>query len=344
MNNSYKNNQHSNPNLKAVGLISGGLDSALAVKILQSLGIQVYGIFFDMPWRQRSMDNIKKLVQQLHIPLNIIQLDENYLEMVRKPRFGRGIALNPCMDCHVYMLQKASQYMNELHADFIFTGEVLGQRPMSQNRSSLNLVERKSGLKGKLLRPLSASLLEPTDMENEGKIERAKLLSISGRGRREQLDLAQKFDIQHFAWPAGGCLLTDKHFSKRLEDLYLYGYRNINDVILLKWGRHFRINETCKFIISKDERESNQLLKNATSHDYILEFPDDIPGPTVLAQTSEADINLLSLASGYLQYFSKFQDSKPQKVAYRLKSQADFTNHIIASRVNEKQINATWIR
>ena len=180
---------------KAVGLLSGGLDSMLAVKTILNQGINVIGIYFAMPWDHAKNIRTEKAARTLGIELKIIQLDNEYLKMISNPEFGYGNAYNPCIDCHSYMIMLAGKYMNEIGASFIFTGEVLGQRPMSQLKQALNSVFNLSGLNGRLLRPMSAKLLDPTIPENEGIVDREKLHAISGRSRKEQIQLAKEWDI-----------------------------------------------------------------------------------------------------------------------------------------------------
>jgi len=168
-----------NGQLKAVGMISGGLDSTLAAKIVKDLGVDVYGVYFAMPWGCCDKTAAIEAAQAIGIKFIVLQLDERYLEIVRKPKHGYGTAMNPCADCRVHMFSRAAQYMKHICADFLFTGEVLGQRPMSQLRDKMKLIERRTGLEGRLLRPLCAQHLEPTIMEQEGTIDREKLLGFT---------------------------------------------------------------------------------------------------------------------------------------------------------------------
>src|SRR3989338_5493822 len=202
--------------VKAVGLISGGLDSALAAKVIKDLGAEVYGVYFAMPWGCCDKGKAQSTADQLGINFIVLQLDERYLEMVRNPKHGYGSALNPCVDCRIHMFSRAGQYMRSIEADFIFTGEVLGQRPMSQMHKSMKWIEEGTGLVGRLVRPLCAQLLEPTIPEKEGLIDRTKMLKISGRSRAEQLQLAERHEIKDYSPTGGGCLLTDTHFANRM--------------------------------------------------------------------------------------------------------------------------------
>jgi len=303
----------SNTPLKAVGLISGGLDSFLATRIVRDLGIQINGIFFCLPWGCTKLHYARAVAAAADVPLKIEQLGEDFMEMIRHPRFGRGAGINPCVDCHAFMIKKAAQFMRELNADFVFTGEVLGQRPMSQLKKSLFLIEQNSGLEGRLLRPLSAQLLPPTRMEEQGLIDRKKLLGICGRSRKQQLELARQWNAKGFSPPAGGCLLTDRNFSRRVLDLFQHGYRNHNDLKILQWGRHFRLDAQHKAILGRDEIENQRLIDHVTQGDHILDFTDR-NGPTLILQGLQPSPALLSQAAGLIQWFSRYRDQNPKDV------------------------------
>lgn len=310
---------HDNPpkstSVKAVGLISGGLDSALAVKIVKDLGVDVYGVYFSMPWGCCDKTKAIEIAQALDIKFMVMQLDERYLEIVKKPKFGYGAALNPCVDCRIHMFTRAGQYMNTIGADFVFTGEVLGQRPMSQMRNSMASIERESGLQGRLLRPLCAQLMEPTIPEQEGLIDRDKLLALNGRSRREQVSLAEKFEIKDYLPPAGGCLLTDKNFANRMKDVFTFGYRNFRETTALKWGRHFRLSPEFKITVGRDETENEALKHYAHLDDYIFEF-EDKRGPTVILKGENPPEDVLATAAGFVQKFSKKSSQAPLEINY----------------------------
>ncbi len=301
--------------VKAVGLISGGLDSALAAEIVKELGAEVYGIYFSMPWGCCDKAKAMEAAQKLGIHFIVMQLDERYLDVVKKPKHGYGTALNPCVDCRVHMFSRAQQYMASLGADFVFTGEVLGQRPMSQMRHSMSIIERESRLEGRLLRPLCAQLLEPTIPEKEGLIDRNKLLAISGRSRQEQIKLAQKYRITDFLPPAGGCLLTDKNFARRMKDTLDHGYRNFRETIGLKWGRHFRISQDFKVVVGRDEAENESLRDYAHRDDFIFEF-EHKKGPTLILKGYNPPVEILEIAAGLVQRFSPFKDLPDIEVDY----------------------------
>jgi len=264
---------------KALVLLSGGLDSILAARILQGQ-CSVEGLCFESPFF--SCDKAKLAASQLAIPLKIVKLGKKYYKMLRKPRHGYGGAMNPCIDCHAFMLKQAKKMMRREKADFIATGEVLNERPMSQTLKSLMIVEKDSGLKGKLLRPLSAKLLPETEIEKKGLVDRSKLLDINGRSRKRQIELAGKFGLSYPA-PAGGCLLCEKEFGKKLAELFSHKKRiSENDLEMVKIGRHFWHNKS-RIIVGRDEKENKKLLELKGKRDFILEVVD-IPGPIVILQ------------------------------------------------------------
>ncbi len=277
--------------VRAINLLSGGLDSILAVKVLQEQGVEVTGLTFVSPFFGSA--NGERAARQLVIPLIIRDISSDIMELVQNPPHGHGKQLNPCIDCHALMIRKAGQIASEQGFDLIATGEVLGERPMSQNRQSLDTVARDSGCAGILLRPLSAKLLTPTKPELEGLVERDRLLTLEGRSRRPQMALAEKYGITEYLQPAGGCLLTDPAFCERLSELM----RNepdfsIDDVNLLKIGRHFRLPSGAKFIVGRDERDNARIAAARNGHTLIVS--DVIPGPTALLvrPRSNADVEL----------------------------------------------------
>jgi len=254
---------------KAIALLSGGLDSTLAVKVILDQGIDVLALNFTSPFCTCTGKNsgckseAVRVAEEFGIPIKVMNKGLEYLEILRNPKHGYGKGLNPCIDCRIYLLQKAKEYMLEIGADFVFTGEVLGQRPMSQRRDTLRVIERESGLEGLLLRPLSAQHFKPTIPENEGWVDRDKLLSIHGRSRKPQMDLAQELDVKNYPCPAGGCLLTEVSFVGKVRDVFDHTETlNLRDFRLLKLGRHFRIGERTKVVMGRNDAE-NQLLEQA---------------------------------------------------------------------------------
>jgi len=336
----------SNPSLnnrpKAVGLISGGLDSMIAARLLKNLGVEVYGFYFALPWGCGNSQRAESAARQIGIPLRIADADQSFLQMLQNPRHGYGSAINPCVDCHIHMIKLAAEYMREIKADFVFTGEVLGQRPMSQLKNSLRLVEKNCGLEGRLLRPLCAKLLEPALPEKEGRIDREKLLAISGRGRKEQIALAKEFGFTDYPNPAGGCLLTDKNFANRLRDAFSHGTTAIDDTVILKWGRHFRLNESFKVIVARDEEECDALFRNARQADHILQFEDN-RGPLTILQGENPEENVLRIAAGLAQHFSRYRGQSAPIIRAFPKATPQTISKIFAARLTEKEVEGMWL-
>jgi tRNA-specific 2-thiouridylase len=268
---------------RAIGLLSGGLDSILAVRVLREQGVEVTTLAFITPFFDAS--RAERAAAQLEVPLIVRDITEAHLEVLRAPRYGYGSGLNPCIDCHALMLRLAGQIMEAEGFDFIFSGEVLGQRPMSQSRAALKLVAKLSGYGDQVLRPLSARLLEQTRPEQEGKVDRERLLGLSGRGRKAQMELAAQFGITDYPSPAGGCLLTDPIFARRLKDLMALagGKPPVRRIELLKVGRHLRLDEGTRLIVGrrKEENERIAALFRPQEGDWLL-VAEGWPGPLAL--------------------------------------------------------------
>ncbi|NKB89910.1 MAG: hypothetical protein GKS06_16985 [Acidobacteria bacterium] len=264
--------------IRALGLMSGGLDSTLAANLIQNLGVEVLGLHFSTGFcvadRHRLLGNFNNRDKpyrndalhagaQLEVPVEIIDIKDRYLpEVVLNPKHGYGSGMNPCIDCRIFMLHRAKEIMAERDYDFIFTGEVLGQRPMSQRRPPMHMIEKETGLEGLLLRPLSAHVMPPTIPEEKGWVDRDKLHGIVGRGRHKQMQLAEEFGLVDYPQPAGGCcFLPDENYSRKLRDLLTFNGPDVDpdDMMLLKVGRHFRLGDDVKIIVGRHESENDFL-------------------------------------------------------------------------------------
>ncbi|MGB2762625.1 MAG: hypothetical protein WBC21_03790 [Minisyncoccales bacterium] len=265
--------------IKAVVLFSGGLDSILAVKLLQEQGIELLGITLKSYFF--NDEQVKKAAKAINLQLKIVDFSEEHLKIVKKPIYGYGKNMNPCIDCHILMLITAKKIMRKGGFNFTATGEVLGERPMSQNRKTLAIIEKQSSCLGYLLRPLSAKLLEPTIAEKQGLVDREKFLDISGRSRKKQIALAKKYKIKKYPTPSGGCLLTDLEFAKRLKELLkIYSKCKGDDIEPLKYGRHFW-EAKVKIIVGRNEEENKKIKKLKKNSDMLIEMKN-YPGPLTL--------------------------------------------------------------
>ncbi len=271
----------SKKNVHAVALFSGGLDSCLAVLLMLRQGIEVTALSFmthfgcDLQDRSSCSHNPYPAAEKFGFSVKLMQLGQKFIDIVREPHYGRGKNMNPCVDCRILMLSEAKEYMEAIGADFIITGEVLGQRPFSQMRDKMSLTMREAGLEGRLLRPLSAKLLEPTIAEIEGLVDRVQLEGIAGRSRKRQLELAAEFGLDDYPAPAGGCLLTDPEYSKRLQDLFTNHPKvTSSDLNLLRVGRHFRPSPDTKIIVGRDEQDNNHIAANVDPSDVVVEVLD----------------------------------------------------------------------
>ncbi|MFO7785136.1 MAG: tRNA 4-thiouridine(8) synthase ThiI [Thermodesulfobacteriota bacterium] len=266
--------------MKALSVFSGGLDSLLASELIRAQGIDVLALFFETPFFRSQ--NARRFASLMSLPLRVVDITDSHLAMVAAPKHGYGENMNPCIDCHALMIRTAGDLLEEEGACFIITGEVLGQRPMSQNRKALSIVESESGYTGRVLRPLCAKRLPPTIPENEGWVDREALKGFSGRSRKPQIALARELGIRDYPSPAGGCLLTDQTFSTRLRDLFkAHPYPLIRDIEALKVGRHFRLGPSRKAIVGRNQKENQTLQALAGRDDTILRSVG-VPGPTVL--------------------------------------------------------------
>ena len=276
---------------RGLSLISGGLDSQLAVCVLRDAGAEVEGVTFETPFFKA--DAARRAAAALGVKLHVVDFTDDEIALVKNPPHGFGGAMNPCIDCHAAMIRRAGELMASLGYDFVATGEVLNQRPMSQNRQSLGVVARTSGLEGRLVRPLCAQLLDPTIPEQEGKLDRAKLLGLSGRRREPQFELAKKYGLTDYPSPAGGCKLTEKGFGHKLRDLLEHeGLDERRLVELLLVARRFRLPDGTSVILGRDANENRLLAARRTPSDTLV-APVSVPGPTALLPrvASAADLD-----------------------------------------------------
>jgi len=290
--------------MKALGLLSGGLDSTLAIKLVLEGGAQVEAIHFITPFGQGRKDGwgAPEVARSFNVPLKVVETGTDYLRMIRNPRFGYGKNLNPCIDCKIFMLKKAKKYAKEIGAKFIFTGEVLDQRPMSQHREALDLIDKEAGLKGKLVRPLSARLLPKTEAEEKGYLKSEAMRGISGRSRKTQIEMTKEFNIAKYQCASGGCLLTEAEFAKKLRDLFEHKKTITNkDIAFLKVGRHFRLGKN-KIIVGRNETENNFLLKAKRKTDYYFEVPN-CGSPTTILQGPKTKA-IIKTAAGLTSFHS----------------------------------------
>ena len=309
--------------IKALGLFSGGLDSILASRMMKELGFDVELLYFSSPFfncckvdGKSKNGNIKfsleEAASQLGLKLSILPKGKDYLEVIKNARHGYGTGMNPCVDCRIYTFRKAWEYAKKIGAKFIFTGEVLGERPLSQTRQALDVIERYSKLDGKIVRPLSGRLLPATEAERKGWVKRNDLMAISGRGRQTQMQLADKWHLMYPS-PGGGCLLTEKHYGLRLKDL-LEHKKDLTDqdIATLSIGRHFRSGKG-KIIVGRREDENKMLKKLKQDTELMLECEEGIMGPITLLQGDNSKI-AIQLAAQLTAYFSDARQEKKKKV------------------------------
>lgn len=277
------------------GIFSGGLDSLLASKLLQEQGIEVRLLTFSTPFF--GPEKAIASARSIGLPLQVVDLTADHLEMMKNPKHGFGRFMNPCIDCHALMFRRAGQIMMEEQGQFLFSGEVLGQRPKSQNRRALDIVSSLSGFADYILRPLSARCLPQTSIEAQGLVDRSGLLGFQGRTRKPQMGLAEQYGLTDYPSPAGGCLLTDPGFSRRLRDIF---DRNPDmdprHIELLKWGRHFRLPGGSKLIVGRNHAENQAIERLALPGDYMFKAAD-FPGPTALGPGTRPDDDDLGLAA-----------------------------------------------
>ena len=310
-----------NPTVRALGMCSGGLDSMLSGLVLRRQGIHVEWVTFETPFF--SANNARQAAKQTSIPLHVQDITEDYLVMLKNPPAGYGKNMNPCMDCHALMFQKAGDFMKANGFDFLFSGEVLGQRPMSQNANSLRYVEKHSNYDGYILRPLCAQNMPETPMEKNGLVDRSQLLNFSGRSRKPQIALAQELGITQYPSPAGGCRLTDPGYARRLKDLMDHGAELTRHCLhLLKFGRHMRLNADAKIIVGRTQKDNEQILAHVDpQHDAVLKVKG-YPGPTVVLPGGGSK-EILYLAGAICAGYSKASEAATATILVTLGKKTD---------------------
>ena len=282
--------------MKAIALFSGGLDSTLAMKLIIDQGIEVLAVNINTGFGSTKdrLEHMQSMCDQVGAELRIIDIQSEYLQDVLfDPKHGYGKNFNPCIDCHAKMFAVAKRIMDDEGASFLLSGEVMGQRPMSQNKDALQTVLNESNCDGLLLRPMSALRLTPTIAEEKGWVDRDKLEGITGRSRDRQLELAKEIGLDDFESPGGGCLLTDENFGKKMFDFIKYDNFEVKDIPVMKFGRHFRLEGGAKLVIGRDQEE-NQHLQNIDNDKYYHIKTVGLPGPHALLSknASQADKDL----------------------------------------------------
>lgn len=297
---------------KAIALFSGGLDSTLAIITMLRQGIDVTAVTFlthfgcDISDKSSCSKDPFSAAEKFGFEVKLCHLADKFIEIVKNPAHGHGRNMNPCIDCRILMLKEAKELMNITGADFIITGEVIGQRPMSQMRNTLAMIDKKAGVSGIVLRPLSAKLFEPTISETKGLVDIEKLHAFHGRSRKQQMALAKEFGLTDYPMPAGGCLLTEPNYSFRLRELLNYNPNpSLKDLHLLRTGRHFRISPPCKIIVGRDEKDNDKIESLAGEGDYILSV-ENVGSPVTLL-TGDGSQDFISLAASLC---ARYSDAK----------------------------------
>ncbi len=301
---------------KGIGLLSGGLDSALACLILRDAGAEVECLHFFTGFcvtghnskvgrtNRPIANHALQVAAEIGIPVELVDISEEYLPVVLQPKYGYGRNMNPCIDCRIFMLNKAREHMEETGADFVFTGEVLGQRPKSQVKGALRVIDKATGLEGRLLRPLSAKLFPATEVEEQGLVDRNKLYGITGRGRKMQIELAERFGLTTYMQPAGGCcFLTDEAYSNKFKDVIAHGGQErltAEDVFVLGVGRHFRLSPNLKIVVGRDEIENNFLTYSANNRWSAVAV--GYAGPTAVVMGDVSDVDWAAIGSIVARY------------------------------------------
>ncbi|UCB45448.1 MAG: hypothetical protein JSV25_14760 [Spirochaetota bacterium] len=325
-------------------LTSGGLDSLLTLNIMAREGLDVIGVhyisWFNIP-KFKMLEDFSDEDEIMGFRLRNIDVSDDYTNLLLYPKYGYGSAINPCIDCKIFFFQRAKELMEELKADFVATGEVVGQRPMTQNRNMMRHIEKKSGLEGYLLRPLSALILDPTIPEREGWVNRNHLFGISGRGRKSQMILATELGIEHYPSPAGGCILTEKGFRIRFNDLIEHKkVVSVDDLFILRYGRHFRLSPENKLVVGRN-RVENEFLQRLSWGNLKIDLTR-IPGPFGLMEW-DGSIHYIRSAMKIITRYSDLESSDVTvQFPITFKERSRFVSH--SGVADERQIDATIIR
>ncbi len=305
-------------NRKAVALVSGGIDSTLAVKLVQAQGIAIEGLNFKGLFHC-CKDDAARTSAESGIPITIVSETEEYLQLIESPKYGWGRGANPCTDCRIYMFGVAKRFMEQVGASFLVSGEVLGQRPNSQRRDNFRSIDRDTGLEGLLVRPLSAKLLPPTKPELEGILDREKLLAIQGRSRKPQMDLAAHYGITDIPTPSTGCMLTEDAVANRIKDVLTHGdHLDFWVAETVKLGRHFRVTEGARAVVGRDEAENLRIRDLFTGsgerpRPVTLLEPEDFKGPAAML-IGEATPDAIETVAGMLLRYGKQGSGEARRV------------------------------
>ncbi|MBU3103881.1 tRNA 4-thiouridine(8) synthase ThiI [Clostridium gasigenes] len=323
---------------KALAMVSGGLDSILAAKLIKDQGIEVIGICFKSYFF--SEESAKRMTKQIDIPLEVIDFSKEHMKMVRDPKHGWGKNMNPCIDCHAMMMKYSGELLEKFNADFIITGEVLNQRPMSQNRQALNTVKKASGFANKILRPLCAKNLDETEMETNGLVDREKLLDIMGRSRKPQMALAEEWGITEYPSPAGGCRLTEPNYAIRLKEMLSFkenSEENLdeNEIELLRFGRHFRLAGKTKVIAARTGDEGIK-IKEYINNKYIAFYASNFTGALVVL-TGEGTDKDIEIAARITARYSKGRNEEMVEVKYGQYGKK-FTSEVTVKPINDEEL------
>ncbi len=303
--------------MKAIALFSGGLDSTLAMKLMIDQGIEILAVNINTGFGSTKdrLEHMQSMCDQVGAELRIIDIQSEYLQDVLfDPKHGYGKNFNPCIDCHAKMFAVAKRIMEGEGASFLISGEVMGQRPMSQNKDALQLVLNESNCDGLLLRPMSAKMLAPTIAEINGWVDREKLEGITGRSRERQMELAKEIGLEDFESPGGGCLLTDENFAKKMFDFIKHDKFEVRDILVMKYGRHLRLTDGAKLVVGRN-KEENEHLQNIDNDKYSHVKTVGVPGPHALLSKNATDADK-ELASKIILTYCKTSPQNSYSLAY----------------------------